>query len=82
MCLAIPGRVLEIEGSVAKVDFGYGATRDVDISLVDVDEGQYVLVHVGFAIQVLDEEEAEETLEMWRQILESVEPVPQGRRGE
>lgn len=74
MCLAIPGRVLEIDGNVAKVDFGYGATRDVDVTLVDVEKGQYVLVHVGYAIQVLDEEEAEETLKLWREILETEKP--------
>ena len=82
MCLAIPGKVLEVRGNTAKVDFGYGTTRDVDISLVDVEVGQYVLVHVGYAIQVLDEEEAEETLRLWREILNSSESGPQGRRGE
>jgi len=81
MCLAIPGKVLEIEGNVAKVDFGHGTTREVDISLVDVDVGQFILVHVGYAIQVLDEREAEETLSLWREILESVETGPE-RRGE
>ena len=73
MCLAIPGKILEITDNIAKVDFGYGATRDVDVTLVDAEEGQYVLVHVGYAIQVLDQEEAEETLNLWREILESVE---------
>ncbi len=70
MCLAIPGKILEITDNIAKVDFGYGATRDVDVTLVDAEEGQYVLVHVGYAIQVLDQEEAEETLNLWREILE------------
>ena len=50
----MPGKVLEVRGNTAKVDFGYGATRDVDVTLVDAEEGQYVLVHVGYAIQVLD----------------------------
>ena len=71
MCLAIPGKVLEVEGNTAKVDFGYGTTRNVDITLVDVEVGQYVLVHVGYAIQVLDKEVAEETLKLWREILAS-----------
>ena len=71
MCLAIPGKVLEIQGNTAKVDFGYGTTRNVDITLVDVEVGQYVLIHVGCAIQVLDKEEAEETLKLWREILAS-----------
>ena len=82
MCLAIPGKVLEIEGNTAKVDFGYGTTREVDVTLVDVKEGQYVLVHVGYAIQVLDKEEAEETLRLWREILDSVELGAKVHRGE
>jgi len=71
MCLAIPGKVLEIEGKLAKVDFGSGTTRDVDVTLVDVGVGQYVLVHTGFAIQVMEPEDAEETLRLWREILGS-----------
>ncbi|MHC1586378.1 MAG: HypC/HybG/HupF family hydrogenase formation chaperone [Candidatus Hecatellaceae archaeon] len=70
MCLAIPAKVLEIHGRWAKVDFGGGVTRDVNISLLEqVKEGDYVIVHAGFAIQVLDREEAEKTLELWEQIL-------------
>ena len=69
MCIAIPGKILEVTNHIAKVDFGYGATRDVDVTLVDAEEGQYVLVHVGYAIQVLDQENAEETLNLWRGIL-------------
>jgi hydrogenase expression/formation protein HypC len=73
MCLAVPGKVLEIEGTSAKVDFGHGTVRDVDISLVDVAQGQYVLVHTGYAIQIMDEEEAKATLDLWKEILESLE---------
>lgn len=68
MCLAIPARVLEVRGHRAKVDFG-GAVREVDVTLVDARPGQYVLVHAGFAIQVLDEREAEEMLRAWEEIL-------------
>jgi hydrogenase expression/formation protein HypC len=70
MCLAVPARVLEINGDLAKVDFGGGITREVNIMLVDVNVGEYVLVHAGYAIQVLDEKEAEETLALWREIME------------
>ena len=73
MCLAVPGKVLEIEGTSAKVDFGHGAIREVDISLVDVAVGQYVLVHTGYAIQVMDEEEARASLDFWKDILERLE---------
>ncbi|MEM2668746.1 MAG: HypC/HybG/HupF family hydrogenase formation chaperone [Candidatus Bathyarchaeia archaeon] len=69
MCLAVPARVIEVKGDLAKVDFG-GVVREVNISLVDAKIGDYVLVHAGYAIQVIDEEEAEETLELWREILE------------
>ena len=69
MCLAIPAKVLEKEGERAKVEFGGGVVRDVNISLVDVEVGDWVLVHAGFAIQVLDEEEAEKTIDLWEEIL-------------
>ena len=66
MCLAVPGRVLsiaEVDGtSMAQVDFG-GARKDVCLEYVpDVAVGEYVIVHVGFAIQRLDEASARETL--------------------
>lgn len=73
MCLAVPGRILEVEGTLAKVDFGHGTVRDVDISLVDAAENQYILVHTGYAIQVLDEEEAKASLDLWRDILDRLE---------
>ncbi len=73
MCLAIPARVIEVRGDRAKVDFGHGTVREVNVSLVDVRPGQYVLVHAGFAIQVLDEREALETLRLWEEILGGAE---------
>lgn len=75
MCLSIPGKILEIEDTLAKVDFGHGITRDVDISLVDVAVDQYVLVHTGYAIQVLDEKDAKASLELWEELLKSLEEV-------
>ena len=59
---------MEISGDIAKVDFG-GITREVDISLVDVKIDDYVIIHAGFAIQVLNEEEAQETLDLFEQML-------------
>jgi len=73
MCLAVPGQVLEKEGTLAKVDFGHGTIREVDISLVDVVVGQYVLVHTGYAIQIMDEEEARATLDLWKEILDKLD---------
>lgn len=69
MCLGVPALVLEKQGNIGKVDFG-GSTREVDLSMVDAKVGDYVVVHAGFAIQVLDEKEALETLDLFRQILE------------
>ncbi len=71
MCLAIPGKILSIDGTTAKVDYGDGTVRNADISLVDASVGEYVIVHAGFAIQILDEKEAKETLTLFREILEA-----------
>lgn len=67
--MAIPAKVISIKQDKAEVDFGEGVLREANITLVNVKVGDYVLVHAGYAIQVLDEKEAEETLEMWNQIL-------------
>jgi hydrogenase expression/formation protein HypC len=69
MCLAVPAKVLEISGGNAKVDFGEGITREVNVALVEANIGDYVIVHAGFAIEVLDEEEAKETLRTWSELL-------------
>jgi hydrogenase expression/formation protein HypC len=68
MCLAVPALVLSVEGNQAVVDFG-GASRKVNVTLVDVRPGQYVIVHAGFAISVMNEQEARESLETWREYL-------------
>jgi len=68
MCLAIPAKVLKVQGDVAKVDFG-GIVRDVNVMLVEAHVGEYVLVHAGYAIHVIDKEAAEETLRLWEEIL-------------
>ena len=68
MCLAIPGKILKINEKVGTVDFG-GVRRDVRLDLLEsVHEGDYILVHVGYAIQVLDRAEAEEILKSWAEI--------------
>jgi hydrogenase expression/formation protein HypC len=69
MCLAIPAKVIEIHGNNAKVDFGEGVLRDVNVTLVNPRLGEYVLVHAGYAIQVIDRKAAEETLRLWEEIL-------------
>ncbi|MEM2098637.1 MAG: HypC/HybG/HupF family hydrogenase formation chaperone [Candidatus Bathyarchaeia archaeon] len=69
MCLAIPARVVSVDGDKAKVDFGEGVLREVNVSLVDAKVGDYVLVHAGYAIQRMDAEDALETLALWNKIL-------------
>ena len=72
MCLAIPGKVVEILENhglrMAKVQFG-GITREACLEYVpETQVGQYVLVHVGFAISTVDEEEAKRTYELLEQM--------------
>jgi hydrogenase expression/formation protein HypC len=69
MCLAVPGKILEIEERdltrMARVDFG-GVVKDVCLEyLPDIEVGDYAIVHVGFAIQRLDEASAQETLTLF-----------------
>lgn len=68
MCLAIPGKVLEISGPRAKVDFN-GIQRTVTVALLpNVEVGKYVIVHAGCAISVMDEAEARKSLEAFEEI--------------
>jgi hydrogenase expression/formation protein HypC len=71
MCLAIPAKVVSVKEDKAKVDFGEGVLREVNVTLVNAKIGNYVLVHAGYAIQVLDEKEALETIRLWNEILEA-----------
>lgn len=66
MCLAIPGKIKKIDKktNIAPVDFD-GIERDVNVSLVEAKKGDYVIVHAGFAIEKLNREEAEKTLELF-----------------
>jgi hydrogenase expression/formation protein HypC len=73
MCIAIPAEVLEIrEGNIGVVDFG-DLQQEVRLDLVDVNVGDFVLVHVGFAIQRLSREEGLETREIFRQVYAAME---------
>ena len=72
MCLAVPVRVLQVDGLKALVELG-GLARQASIMLVpDTQVGDYVLLHAGFAIQKLDEKEAEETIRLFAEIAEGV----------
>ncbi len=74
MCYAVPARVVRVEGDIGVVDFGDGMEREVVMAMVDAREGDYVLVHAGFAIQVIDAEEAEKVLRLYREMIESGVP--------
>ena len=70
MCLAIPGEVIAIDGNEGTVDFG-GVSQKVRIDLIsDLNIGDYVIVHTGFAIEKMDKEDALETLKLWEELAE------------
>lgn len=66
MCLAIPARIVELlEGDAARVDLG-GVKKEISLALVEgARVGDYVIVHVGYALSLLDEVEARETLALF-----------------
>ncbi|MDO5846241.1 MAG: HypC/HybG/HupF family hydrogenase formation chaperone [Methanocorpusculum sp.] len=73
MCIAVPAEILEIrDGNVALVDYG-DLQQEVRIDLVDVKVGEFVLVHVGFAIQRLSREEGLETRELFKEVYNAME---------
>jgi hydrogenase expression/formation protein HypC len=73
MCVAVPAEVIEIkEGNIGLVDYG-DLRQEVRLDLVDVKVGEFVLVHVGFAIQRLTREEGLETRDIFRQVYEALD---------
>lgn len=68
MCLAIPGKILEVDGNKILVDYG-GIKKWVNSVLVDVRVGEYVLVHAGYAISKMSEEDARATLDVWEEFM-------------
>lgn len=73
MCLAIPAKIVTMDGSLAKVDM-MGNERVVSIDLVpEVKIGEYVLVHAGFAIGIIDDESAKETEELLLEVAKAYE---------
>jgi len=70
MCLAIPAQVKSIDGHQAIVEIG-GVTRQASIQLTpEAKVGDYVLLHTGYAINIIDQDEAEETLKLLRELSE------------
>jgi hydrogenase expression/formation protein HypC len=83
MCLAVPGKVLSVAGDdpivrTGRVDFG-GVVKEIHLAYTpEAGPGDYVLVHVGFAITVIDEAEAEQVLEALRSLEEPIEEWAEG----
>ena len=77
MCLAIPVKVVELrDGDQAMVDVG-GVRKEISLALVDgIAVGDYVILHVGYAIQKLDPEEAEKTLALFAELGENLGAAP------
>ncbi len=70
MCLAIPMKLLEVQGVRGTVELG-GVRKEIMLTLTpDARIGDYVIIHAGYAIEILDEEKAQETLDLLREISE------------
>ena len=88
MCLGVPGKIVEIYGkeglSMGKIDFGGGVMRETCLAYVpEAQVGDYVIIHVGFALSVLSESEALETLELLTEIAnlnDELGPEPMGQK--
>ncbi|MDR3222989.1 MAG: HypC/HybG/HupF family hydrogenase formation chaperone [Methanobrevibacter sp.] len=75
MCIAAPAEIIELdkENNLGFVDFG-GVKTQVKLDLVDgVEVGKYILVHAGYAIELLDDQTAKESLEAWGELLSSLD---------
>jgi hydrogenase expression/formation protein HypC len=74
MCVAVPSLITALDGSDAIVDVG-GITRKASLMLTpEAKIGDYVLIHAGYAISIVDMEEAEATLELFKELADSIEP--------
>ena len=74
MCLSVPAKIIKINGTIAKASIG-GSIIDVGLQLIEkVKVGDYVLVHTGFALEIIDEKEAQETLGMLKELTEEEDP--------
>lgn len=68
MCLAIPAKIAKVDGVMATAEVG-GVQKEISLALLDdVSVGDYVIVHVGYALNRIDPQEAEETLELFREV--------------
>jgi hydrogenase expression/formation protein HypC len=80
MCLAIPTLIVSVDGQIAQVEIG-GIKREISLALTpEARAGDYVIVHTGFALSVLDEEEAQETLRLFAE-MGAFDEFPENRAG-
>lgn len=80
MCLGVPGKIIEIEEKngllMGKVDFGGNVTREVCLAYIpEAKVGDYTVVHVGFALNLLDEQEARESLDALKEVVDIEEEL-------
>ncbi|MCL2143360.1 MAG: HypC/HybG/HupF family hydrogenase formation chaperone [Methanomassiliicoccaceae archaeon] len=68
MCLALPGKIISVKDDTADVDFG-GVVKQANITMVETKIGDWVVVHAGFAIEIMDEDEAMRTIDLWNEVL-------------
>ncbi|NHJ01070.1 MAG: HypC/HybG/HupF family hydrogenase formation chaperone [Candidatus Heimdallarchaeota archaeon] len=71
MCLAIPAQVVKkLEDNLVLADFGRGVRREVSVSLIQekLTEGDWILIHTGYAVSKMEPEDARETLALWEEI--------------
>jgi len=72
MCLAIPGKIVSISGDQGDIDF-VGVIKKTNLSMVEAKVGDWVVIHAGFAIEVMYEDDAQETIRLWNEMLDSDE---------
>lgn len=80
MCVAVPGRIIEINGDFAKVNIMNNITQ-VNIKLVSANIGDYVLIHAGCVLEVLKKDAAEEILEMFAMLEEATDEDARASQG-
>ena len=68
MCLALPGKIISLNGDTADIDFG-GVVKQANITMVEPKIGDWAVVHAGFAIEIMDKEEAKRTIDLWNEVL-------------
>ncbi len=80
MCVAVPGKIIEIHGDTAKVDI-MNNMCEANIKLVDAKIGDYILIHAGFALEVMKRDAAEELINIFEELEEEEYENPRTGKG-